>query len=57
MSKIFYSEVYGRLTFISRVQYIAGAFRYVGTETDADTGDRFDIVECLDDGELYFTVI
>lgn len=54
---IFYSEFYGRLTFVTRAAYLAGPYRYVCTETESDTGRRFDIVENLDDGEYYFTVI
>lgn len=57
MPKYFYSEFYGRLALISRARYMHDRFAYVCTEEDPDSGMRFDIVICLDDGEYYFTVI
>ena len=53
----FYSEFYGRLTWISRAQYLAGDYRYVCTEDGDRAGEHWDIVEDLETGDLYFTVI
>ena len=52
-----FGSYYGRLEWVAPAVYMRGNFRYVCTEDGDCTGEHWDIVEDLETGDLYFTVI
>ena len=52
-----WSEVYGRLEFLSRAEYFRGSWVYVASEELDEDGVLYDIVRTRDNSDWRYTLI